>query len=940
MSRLSKPVTMKAGKRKCGSHSRSSRTRGTGQPRVRSGGVATASSVRTPAFQLVRITKKGGTLSKRISRDSSGSLVVDNSACALNAGKAATVRITEGMKQLKALYAGLADNEAVVFSNVDLGDQPRDICTESVYGERKKTNKDIITRTKRFFPAASAPGLLLFEVDDHGLPPGRNPPDGKGMLELLTALLPELDVPGAARLLTHSTSSFIYDAETGDQIKGEGGKHLAILVSDQSAIHRLRELLEIRQWAQGHGHIYVSRDGRQIERTTFDLSVFAPERLVFEAGAKLGADLKQRRPEAEAVEGHALDMSKLPAITLAERERADRVKSQAKAVMRDEAEKVKSDYIRLEAEKLVALRGVSSDEAKQIVAIRAETGMLNDGDVLTFTDRGSSETQTVGHVLDHIEQFIGRAMCDPTEPEYGPSKAMILRGPGGQPFVHSFAHGGRRFLFQRHQGVEGAADRALFPLSDLANAHRIVRAFSGQLISTATGWYVYDGRHWKKGDQLAEQKAFNLSRLVLNDPAYVALKKRFDENGFASPGEAENAEMELKSWRQFAQSCENRSKIAAALNMARVLLWRDMSDLNPDPMLFNVMNGTIDLRTGQLRPHDPEDLITMLAPVNYVPDAQCPTFEKIVLEIFDGDANVVDFMQRFFGYSLTGMTTDQVMLIPWGDGSNGKSTLLGVIQQVMGKDYCGPAAPKLLEGTRSDRHPTEIADLYGKRLVIASEAEEGSQLREAFLKLATGGDVLKGRFMHKDFFEFEPTHKFVLQTNHKPEVKGVDYGIWRRLLLVPFEVTFGDQAAIDAGEAKRLKDKDLPAKLASEQEGVLAWMVRGCMDWQKQGLAPPEKVQAATSTYRGEQDRIGQFIDERCELATKYSIARDDLYRVYCVWAEQNGYFPLGINKFHRQLIKAGSGKIESAKSTTGPRKNITIFNGITIFQKGNMHFR
>ncbi len=892
----------------------------------------------TPAFRIVKVTKRGGDLSKTIIRNDDGSLTVDASACAMTKGEARSISIVDGMAGLAKLYLGLKSNEAVVFSNVDLGPQPRPVCTESEYAEERKRNPVVITRSRKFLDAISAPGLQLFEVDDHGLPAGSRVPDGNQMLAILCELLPELDVHAAARMLTHSTSSHIYESKSGTQLKGEGGKHLAILLSDPSKAKALRELLEVRQWALGYGHIYISRDGKQLERTVFDLSVFAPERLVFEAGALLPPGLEQRRPAAEFHEGNALDMSKLPAPTPDERERAQQAKDRAKAATRQAATETRARYLEDETQKLVRERGLDPEAARRAVTTRSEANCLSDADILCFTDT-ADDRHSVANVLDHIEQFVGRPMRDPIEPEKGRSKAMILRGPGGLPYISSFAHGGRRFTFERIVGQQGAVQSAMMPHTDLANAHRLVKAFGNDLIATSAGWFVFNGRHWERGEHLAEAKALNLSRLVLGEPAFIALLDRLQKNDFKSDKERDEVQSLVSNWHRFAAKCESKSTITAALQIARTLLWRDVSDLNANPWLLNVLNGTLDLRTGSLRAHDRDDLITAMAPVEFHPDAQAPIFERALHDMMDGDQEVVRFIQRFFGYSLTGVTVEQKILIPWGDGSNGKSTILNVVQQVMGRDYCGSAAPKLLEASKSDRHPTEIADLYGKRLVIASETEEGAQLREAFLKLATGSDPLKGRFMRQDFFEFVATHKFVLLTNHKPAVSGTDHAIWRRLLLVPFEVIFGDDAAIAAGEARRKKDKDLPANLARELEGILTWMIRGCLEWQKIGLAEPAKVRGATDVYREEQDRIGQFVAEEAEVGSGKCVLQSDLYLAYRQWCSRNGYHQMGHAKFRKQLLKALKGKVTAGRTTSGPKKNVATYVGIWAAPSGSPAF-
>lgn len=892
---------------------------------------ATSSTPVTPNFRLIKIKKSDGPISKRLSRGESGSIIVDSTQCALSKGTATSVDISEGMLGLAKLYQGLLHDEAVVLSNIELGGGNRPVCTKADYLALRAKTPDIITRTKEFMGSVAGPGLQLFEVDDHGLPTGQSAPDAERMVEILSELLPELNVQSAAKLLTHSASSHIYDKASGELLKGEGGKHLTMLLSEQSAAGRLKELLNVRQWANGYGHIHISRDGRQLERTVYDLSVFAPERLVFEAGAVLSAKLEQRRPAPIATEGHALDMSKLPVVTFEERQKANTAISAARDATNAQAQEQRNKYIADESSKLIARLGVDEAEARRIISCRIESGLLDDADVITFTDKTPPESETVGNVLEAIENYFGRPMADPAEPEYGPSKAMILRGPGGQPFVQSYAHGGRKFMFQRIQGQEGAATQALFEFSDLANAHRIANAFGTSLISSVKGWAVYTGKYWKQDEQLAEQKALNLSRLVLKDLEFIRVEKQIESNMFSSLEEANETKKIRKKWLDFGRNCENQSKINAALKIARTLLWHDMGDMNFDPWLINVLNGTIDLRTGVLRSHNRDDMITMLAPVNYLPDAKCPVFEKTLREIFADDDAVIGFLQRFLGYSLTGVTSEQKILIPWGDGSNGKGTILNQVQDILGDEYCGSAAPKLLENTKTDRHPTEIADLYGKRLVIASETEEGAQLREAFLKLATGGDKLKGRFMHQDFFEFDPTHKFVLQTNHKPEVKGSDYAVWRRLMLLPFEVIFGDQHAIASGEATMIKDLDLQNRLATEREGIFAWMVRGCRDWQRDGLNAPPKVLAATDSYRVEQDRIGQFVEEQCSFDRSLNSERAFVYECYKTWAYKNGYFALGAGRFHKQLLRVTKGKIEDGKSTSGAKKNVSIFKGLSV---------
>lgn len=240
-------------------------------------------------------------------------------------------------------------------------------------------------------------------------------------------------------------------------------------------------------------------------------------------------------------------------------------------------------------------------------------------------------------------------------------------------------------------------------------------------------------------------------------------------------------------------------------------------------------------------------------------------------------------------------------------GFAGGWLLLGTAERVLGP-YAGTAAPGLLVGGAHDRHPTEVADLRGKRLVTACESGEDGVLREEFIKNATGSDRMKARLMRQDFFEFTPTHKLQLITNHKPQIRGQDHAIWRRVLLIPYNTTFGTAEAVARGEAHYVKDEALGEKLKVEDEGVLAWIVKGAVKWGMLGLNPPDCVLAAGRAYREEQDRVGQFITECCvrdpDAWTPLSARFGGLYSAYKQWALQNGYHALGRGKFQEALEK------------------------------------
>lgn len=412
--------------------------------------------------------------------------------------------------------------------------------------------------------------------------------------------------------------------------------------------------------------------------------------------------------------------------------------------------------------------------------------------------------------------------------------------------------------------------------TDAGNAERLIARFGSSIryCGPWDKWLVWDGKRWAIDQTKAVMRyAKQTARLMLLEAATI------------------EDEEERKAHISWSRASESHRGMVNMVNVARadahVAITPDV--LDGDHWLLNCQNGTIDLRTGTLRPHAPTDLITKLAPVAYDPDAAAPSWEPTVSTIFAGKAAMIAFIQRLFGYFLTGQVSEQKLPIFYGTGANGKSTIINTLLELMGKDYGMQADPNLLMARKQEGHPTERADLFGKRLVITAETAEGARLNEPLLKQLTGGDHIRARRMYEDPWEFAPTHKPVLITNHKPEIRGTDHGIWRRVLLVPFEVTIPDDQ----------QDKALPAKLTAERAGILAWAVRGCLAWQQIGLNPPAEIGAATHAYRGEQDVLGAFMAECCVTGDSAVRAKaNDLYARYRAWCETNGEHSVTMRRF------------------------------------------
>jgi putative DNA primase/helicase len=278
-----------------------------------------------------------------------------------------------------------------------------------------------------------------------------------------------------------------------------------------------------------------------------------------------------------------------------------------------------------------------------------------------------------------------------------------------------------------------------------------------------------------------------------------------------------------------------------------------------------------------------------LCPTNFNPDAPSYHFDRFLEGVFDGHGPTIDFLQRLFGYCLTGDVREQILPVFHGVGSNGKSTLLTAIGDTLGTDFSAAAPPSLLIEKKTDSHPTELASLFGRRLVIAQETNAGARLAEDTIKKLTGTDIISARRMREDFWDFAPTHKVVLVTNHRPRVVGTDHAIWRRLVLVPFARKFWNPDNSETGPDDLKQDKTLAAKLAAERDGILAWMVRGCLDWQRGGLRIPDSVRAATAEYRTEQDTLGRFVASCCCINQGVKVKFSSLYDELEKWCNEGG---------------------------------------------------
>ena len=377
------------------------------------------------------------------------------------------------------------------------------------------------------------------------------------------------------------------------------------------------------------------------------------------------------------------------------------------------------------------------------------------------------------------------------------------------------------------------------PWTELGYAHRLAAVYDGRLryVKSWNRWLTWDGRRWVhdltgQAQRWAKRTARAMTDIVLasDDPVF------------------------RKDYYPVARKGETSASVSSVLNLAGTEdgIATAHGDLDADPFLLNCTNGTLDLRTGELRAHDPDDLITKVTRAAYDPDARGDAFAAF-LELVQPDPAMRSFLARLLGHALEGRVTEHILPIFYGAGANGKSTLSTAAVMALG-DYAGPADADLLTARSWDAHPTGVADLCGLRLARIDEGDKGRQLGEGTVKRLTGGDRLKARRMREDFWSFDPSHTFLMLTNHKPAVTGTDEGIWRRIRLVPWDVIIPlEQRDLNFGD-----------RLIPELDYILTWLVGGYGQWKAHGLDEPAAVAEATAAYRGESDALGRFLAERC----------------------------------------------------------------------------
>lgn len=458
-------------------------------------------------------------------------------------------------------------------------------------------------------------------------------------------------------------------------------------------------------------------------------------------------------------------------------------------------------------------------------------------------------------------------------------------------------------------GGEAGGGRRGFPYTDLGNAERLTTRHGMDLryCHTWKGWLIWDGCRWKP-DENGE-----IFRRVAE-----TVRSIYAEAAGAADRDTRRA---IVKW---AKDSESRRAISATEELARHMegIPVTVEELDLDDYLLNCQNGTVNLKTGELHAPKRDQMITRLAPIPYDPTATCPDWDSFVGEIMLGRANLVDYLKRSVGYSLTADVTEKVVFICHGGGNNGKTTFLETLKSALG-DYSGQVLVESLmvqRNTNGNAPSPDIADLRGMRFVTSSESEDGSRLAEGKVKYLTGMSTVKARRLHENGWQFRPTWKIWMDCNHLPSIRGTDNAIWERIRRIPFELTL-EPHQIDRG---------IPGRLKTELAGILRWAVDGCRSWAAHGLMAPPEVATATDLYHSQMDVLGRFLEECTTQGLPSSEVRaSQLYTVYGRWCASVGEFTVSARIFGERLTDRGIQKRHT--------KHGAVYSGLRISSESDV---
>jgi putative DNA primase/helicase len=430
-----------------------------------------------------------------------------------------------------------------------------------------------------------------------------------------------------------------------------------------------------------------------------------------------------------------------------------------------------------------------------------------------------------------------------------------------------------------------------YETNDTGNAKRIVSKFGTNIRYNFENkqWMLWNGKQWIPD---VKNQIKTMAEMVAQDMKQAALTE----------DDKELQKAMLKNTERALSTNGKESMIKETQHAEGIPCVNQ--DFDRNSMLINTENGIVDLKSGELKQHDKNQMQSKM--VHYEVDPTTPQlWLKFLDEIFKSDQELIKFIQKAVGYTLTGSIQEQCMFILYGDGANGKSVFLEVLSTMLGDYAVNAQVDTILSkkgvGTNAS---SDLARLKGARMVTTSEPNEGSKFNEGLIKQITGGDRITARFLYGKEFEFHPEFKLWLSTNYKPVIRGTDMGIWRRIRLVPFEAKF----------TKEKQDKTLAQKLVREIPKIINWAISGALLWQKEGLESPASIEDATKEYKNEMDIINTFVDECCQVVKNYETGAKEVYDEYANWSKQGNEYLMSLTRFGKEMGK----RFEKKKTRSG----------------------
>ncbi len=811
-----------------------------------------------------------------------------------------------------------------------------------------------VHRTKDSFTFAfRAPGVLVIDSD--------------GLQNLGVSDLTEYE-EAIERLIGKADYCTSPSASSGISVDGVGGIlkgiHTFCFVEDADLIPQTLEILHKRSINLGYGYPFITKAGVVLIRSLVDTAMKTSNQPCFEGGALLAEGITQDRKVYYTQAGDAPSFLKVEPLTQEEEVEVETKIKELAASVADEAARARTAYRAVRESRLVA-KGVTPQKAKQIIdaALTRDRPVLS-GDFEIHTDKYG--ILTVSQLLADPSKYHEATCRDPLDPDDGAGKAKIYINNSKSPALNSFAHGGCTFLLEEDlyrdltdedielaknvttpENILGVVDR-----TDSGNVAVLYKTTEGDLryIPELKSFMVWHSGRWVMDPSgvHAHEKALGVANYY-SEQAKKVLTSSLEPH--LSDTEAKRLEMVAKSIEKWASQCRNKPRLDAMLGLAQ----RDRrfvveaSKLDQDPYLLGVQNGVIDLRTGHLQADSRSLFVTKRCTVAFNPKAVAVRWPLFISEITSHEARIVNgalarterphlarYLQTVLGYGLTGLVVEQLLMIMWGLGSNGKNVLLDIIVQVMG-DYAETVSPEILMATKfengADQATPSVRKLAGARLAISSESKEGQKLEASIVKRHTGGGFITARGLHQSPMTFQITHKLILMTNTAPPVDHMDDALKGRINMIPFNMRWNRPGEIDPDPNLPDAQKNLMEVLGDELEGILSWLVQGAVTYLAEGLQSPTEVTSSTRSYLDSQDSLKQwlFTCEKC-LPVDGGLART-LYELYSEFCRDEGLVD-------NVLSPAGLGKKLKAQGYENKKNRNGMMYGLRIKETKNPEAR